>query len=754
MSIDEVILEFMKKLDLTDDEVKVYLAVLGAGRLVLGDVASLTGLPVDVCRGVLDHLVELRFVRRFPGEAEGFVALNPFLAGFLIVYEDLDSFLEGLREVLASRSEELYEQLEGSKNFSIEEISRLASMRVENLMSLVEDFNRSLGSRLEESADSFRNLTVSVEEAIHSSLSTHMLDMGDVERFEEKKSFDLSDVISEFIANVDDDIRSLEDLNSKTLSSFMTEIHRRFELIKMRFASILVSYRSQHDKLNSDLDGDIKAILDEDLKGLKSSIEGIESSVFSILRVILEIAGEKVESFKTHYLETLNGLLNEYLDILTSFEPRVKNILEGLENVSSDLENTTSVLSSRRKAFTSVVLKGDAFLDELNNKTKQIYEMAKNLSQDYQKIISDQIVSAQAFTDKNTESFSNFIDERTNSVREEVSKIEEKLKESITPRTSLVESKISERVSGIINRNNEDCEKICTQLDQEIGGYINHAYKNFKEAISSFESGVKELFSTHNSNIRNKIKLLEYSVLYLRKKLAQMLQNNAFEYDKKTDELYDNLSSSLKQKITPYLKELSPFEEKITSTISECYKESRNVVDTNVRDVNEKTINIASQIERKEEILRKIWETSYNFTRQDVKTWSLIGEKAMIAHTKSMVGRTKKNITIITPEIIPEILEELLNIKNFKATIISNIDMKVFDSVIKHFSRQGNVKFLNYPNKDLWCIIRDKDEVLFAPITAKEETVAIVSEQEGYIKYNQEITTSMVLSKSKEIKTS
>ena len=74
MAVDEAILEFMKKLDLRDDEVRVYLAVLGAGRLAMGDVASLTGLSVDVCRGILDRLVELRFVRRFPGKVDGFPA--------------------------------------------------------------------------------------------------------------------------------------------------------------------------------------------------------------------------------------------------------------------------------------------------------------------------------------------------------------------------------------------------------------------------------------------------------------------------------------------------------------------------------------------------------------------------------------------------------------------------------------------------------------------------------------------------------
>ncbi|MFB0563203.1 MAG: hypothetical protein ACETWM_18540 [Candidatus Lokiarchaeia archaeon] len=754
MSVDEAVLEFMKKLDLSDDEVKVYLAVLGGGRLALGDASSLTGLSMDVCRGVLDRLVELRFVRRVPGEVEGFVALNPFLAGFLIVYEDLDTFLAGLRDVLGSRCEEVYGRLDEGKNSSVEEISRLTLMRVDNLRSFVDEFTGLLGSRFEGSADSFRGLSVSVEEAIHSLLSTSMIGMGDVEHFEEKKSFSLSDVTSEFISNVEADIGSLEDLSSKTFSSFIEEIRKRFELIKLRFASVLFNHHSQHEKLNYDLDNKVRLILEEDLRALKSLVGLVESSVFEILRVILEIAGERVESFKARYLETLDGLLNEYLDVLTSFEPRVKSILEGLESVSFDLARSTSVLASRRKAFTNVVLKGDTFFEELNNQTRDIYERAKSLIADYQGVVSDQIVSAQEITDLISKSFSTFVDEKTNIIRGEVEKVEQKFKEGITPKSSLIESKISDNISEAIKTSKDDCEKMCIQLEQEIGNYIDHAFKNVMDALSSFESGSKELFSTHNDNIRNKVKLLEYSVLYLRKKLAQMLQNNAFEYDKMTDELYDNLSNSIKQKIGPYLEELSPFEEKITSIISESYRESRNAIDNDVRDINERTANIASQIESKEELLRKIWETSYSFIDQDVKTWSLRGEKAIIAHAKSMVGRTKKNIMIISPALNPEILEELLNITRFKATIVSDIDLKVFESVIKHFSRQGNVKFLNYPHRDLWCVVRDNDEVLFAPVTPKEETVAMVSEQQGYIKFCQELATPRVLSKSKEIKLS
>lgn len=63
--------------------------------------------------------------------------------------------------------------------------------------------------------------------------------------------------------------------------------------------------------------------------------------------------------------------------------------------------------------------------------------------------------------------------------------------------------------------------------------------------------------------------------------------------------------------------------------------------------------------------------------------------RPIIAYTKSIAGRTKKSLVVVCPEIIPEVLEELINIKEFKTTFVSNIDMKVFESVIKHFSKKG-----------------------------------------------------------------
>ncbi|WXG40154.1 MAG: hypothetical protein WED07_04915 [Candidatus Freyarchaeum deiterrae] len=752
MGLDEVISEFMKKLDLREDEVKVYLAVLGASRLALGDVSFLTGLSVDACKSILDRLVELRFVRKTPGEVEGFVALNPFLAGFLITYEDLSSSFEDLRDTVGLRYQDLFERLEKGKNSSVEEISHVTHTRVENLKSFVEDFSKIMASRFEESADAFRGLSVSIEEAIHSTLSTGIVSMNDIERLEEKKSFNLLDITSEFTSNVEGDISSLVDLTGNTLSAFIKDIHSRFELIKLQFASILTDHRSRHEKNNSDLNNKIRVIMDEDSNDLRKSVEEVEASILDLLKTILDITGEKAESFKNKYLETLNGLRNEYLDVLASFEPRVRSIIEGLQNVSQDLSNSVSSLSPRKKAFTGAILKGDAFLDELNGQTKNIYETVKNLNADYRKAISDQISSANEITEQISKSFSTFLDEKTNDAKVEISNVEQKVKERITLKYPPIESKISDRVSEIIRNNSDDYEKVSAQLEQEIGNYIDNAYKNVNEALSSFENGSKELFSTHKNNIRNRIKLLEYSVLYLRKKLAQLLQSNAFEYDKMIDGLYVDFSTSINQQTSPYIEELSPFEEKIASIITKSYTESKEIVDKNLKDLIEKSENITSQVGKKEEILRKIWEASYNSFTMDTKTWPLIGEKAIIAHTKSMAKRTKKNMIIISPEPIPEILEELLNIKDFKTTVASNIDMKVFESVIKHFSRQGNVKFLNYPNKDIWCVIRDKEEVLFAPVTSREEIVAIVSEQQGYIKFNQEIITPMVFSKSKEIK--
>ncbi|MEX2707101.1 MAG: hypothetical protein Q6352_017875 [Candidatus Freyrarchaeum guaymaensis] len=754
MGLDDTILEFMKKLGLSDDEVRVYLAVLGAGRLALGDVSFLTGLPLDACKGVLDRLVELRFLRRVPGDVDGFVPLNPFLAGFLIVYEDLGNLLEGLREVLSSRVEDLSERLENSKSSSLDEISRLIRLRLDNLKSFVEEFTSLMGSRFEKCADSFRDLSVSVEETIHSLLSTGIVSMSDVERFEDVKSFSLSEITSEFISSVDEDTGSLEDLVSKTISAVIEEVHSRLELVKLRFSAALSDHRMRHEKSNSDLESRIGSVLDEDLNALKHSVEEIESSVLGMLRIVLEITDEKVEHFKTKYLETLNGLLNEYLDVLTSFEPRVKSIVDGLENVSSDLIRSTSVLASRRKAFASVVLKGDAFLEELNNQTKNLHEMAKSLGADFRSIISNQIVSAQEITDQISKSFTSFVDEKTSIVKDEVSRVEQKVKESLAQAPSRIKSRVFDTLSEIIRSDNEDCEKTCAQLEHEAGGYIDGAFKSVKDTLVSFESGTKDIFSTHKNNIRNRIKLLEYSVLHLRKKIAQMLQTNAFEYDQMIDELYHNLSTSVNQRVGVYINELDPFEERLASRISESYTESLDAVNRNVNDLLERTASILTQIEKKEEILRKIWEASYTLPIQDVKTWSLIGEEAIVAHIKSMVRRTKKNILIVSPELIPEILEELINVKRLKATVVSNIDLKVFESVIRHFSRQGNVKFLHYPNKDLWCVIRDNDEVLFAPVSAKEEMVAVVSEQYGYVRFNRELTAPMVLTKSKEIKIS
>jgi sugar-specific transcriptional regulator TrmB len=752
MDVNEAILHFMKKFDLTDDEIKAYLAVLGAGRLALGDVSTLTGLPVDVCKDILDRLVESRFVRRVPGEVDGFVPLNPFLAGFLIVYEDLSHLLEELQKVARTRFEELSKKLEDGKLLSVEELSRLTSSRVETFRSFVEEFTKLMSSNFERSADAFRDLSVSVEEAIRSLLSTSFFDFSDVERFEEKKSFSLSDLTSEFVSGIEQDMVSLENLASKTFSAYTKEIRERLDIIKLHFITTLNEHRSKHEKNSLELDSKIRTTVNENLNVLKSFIEHLESDVFEIIKIILEIVGEKVESFKAKYLEAMTGLLNHYLDALNSFEPRVKGIISGLESISQDLAGSTSILSSRRKAFTNVVLKGDAFLEDLNEKTQKIYETAKGLSADYQSVVSEQIVTAQEITDQITKSLSTFVDEKATLVREEVNKVQNKFREKITPTSSLIESKISNAVTEVIKNNNEDCENLCTQLGKDIGNHIENAFKNFSEALTTFINGSSELFSTYKDNIKNRIKLLEYSVIHLQRRIAQMLQTNAFEYDRMTEELYNNLDKTINQKIGAHIQELGPFEEKIAYTISKNYTDAKDVLDKNFHDLIEKFSSITTHIEKKEEILKKIWETSYSLFDKDIKTWPLIGEKAIIAHTKSIIRKTKKNITIISPELIPEILEELLNIRNFKATIISNIDFKVFESVIKHFQRQGNVKFLHYPNKDLWCVVRDRDETIFAPVTTKEEAYAIVSEQDGYINFTQEQIIPMVLSKSKEVK--
>ncbi|MFW9896947.1 MAG: hypothetical protein ACFFD7_14165, partial [Candidatus Thorarchaeota archaeon] len=123
-----------------------------------------------------------------------------------------------------------------------------------------------------------------------------------------------------------------------------------------------------------------------------------------------------------------------------------------------------------------------------------------------------------------------------------------------------------------------------------------------------------------------------------------------------------------------------------------------------------------------------------------VTTWQVVGRDAMIAVIKDAVYRVKSSIIIVTPIVVPEILqvvsEYAFQKKAARFMLTSHWDLQQYSGIIAKMRQLGNIQFRQLQTAgEFYAVTRDAEEVILAPATDKEgEMIAVVSNQEGYAK--------------------
>ena len=117
-----------------------------------------------------------------------------------------------------------------------------------------------------------------------------------------------------------------------------------------------------------------------------------------------------------------------------------------------------------------------------------------------------------------------------------------------------------------------------------------------------------------------------------------------------------------------------------------------------------------------------------------------IGKEALIATIKDAVYRTKSSVIIVTPVVVPEILQMVSEFafqrKSARFMLTSKFDIQTYGSIIKKMMQLGNIQFRNLSQKgEFYAVTRDAEEVILCPASQKDfEMIAIVSNQEQYCK--------------------
>ena len=141
-----------------------------------------------------------------------------------------------------------------------------------------------------------------------------------------------------------------------------------------------------------------------------------------------------------------------------------------------------------------------------------------------------------------------------------------------------------------------------------------------------------------------------------------------------------------------------------------------------------------------------------------VTTWPIIGKDAMVAAIKDAIYRVKSSIIIVTPYVVPDILqvvsEYAFQKKAVRFMLTTRWELDQYSGIIGKMRQLGNIQFRQLQTAgEFFAVTRDAEEVILAPATEKDsELISIVSNQAGYAKLYSQFIGPIFQAQSRPIK--
>ncbi len=245
----------------------------------------------------------------------------------------------------------------------------------------------------------------------------------------------------------------------------------------------------------------------------------------------------------------------------------------------------------------------------------------------------------------------------------------------------------------------------------------------FDERLSKIRSDFDRSKHSTTSKVDGEINFFNNDCSDLDKNLFDMLEDHKNKYKENATTLQSSLSNTVKDTIQNVKDAIADFTLTFMNSIDDC---------SETAEKNEEKLNDIDQASRAIPEIKK------------VNTWHTIGVEALIAAIKDTIHRTKSSIIIVTPTVIPEILQLISQIafqkKAARFLLTSHWNLAQYGDIITKMKTLGNIQFRQLKSKGhFYAVTRDAEEVILAPASKKDEDiVAVISEEEGYaILYSQ-----------------
>lgn len=727
MPLKPISKELLGNFGLSEGEINVYLAALSLGEFSIYDLACHLSLPEEAIKDVVERLVERGFIRRLPALVERYVALEPFLELFIELYERAGRDLHALRDELSSSFEEASRRLRDLSKIIASGVSDELGGVTEDVKLLLDSLVGEYRKVVENGGDVLRGVVVSVEELLDSFLSTSMLKMRDVERFE-GNAVPLSEIMREFLRRVDEGVRTITDAQLKLIGALQSEVSRRLEGLMVQIRSILENHYKSHVKSVEELVQALGEIIGGEMKRLREFVEKQEVDSTWLVEGVAVRVGSLLQSAGRKFTHLVTSALQREREIAKIFLSKLNDLANKVSVVAMDLESLSRTKGSMFEKLSSSKIRA-----AMEAWSREVSSLVGSLRETYSEILAVEEEVVRQVEDEVVRSTINALEEERENLQNVLMGIRKEVEERLSVLPEMFETKITNEINSSLLRSTRGCEDATNTIISFISNDFKALIKSIVSSLASYAQEVSELFASYARGAIETVKLVEFSVLVLRRKASMIMQEKAYEYDKRGEALIESVNKVNYAKLAEVKGKVAARRENINQRVVR----ELNSVASGVEEVAgraKKTMEDATfKIEESVEVLEDIWHRSLDVTPVYTGTWTITGKDAIVKQMVSMLKRTKKSATLVLPQPNNEVLEAVKRVEDGVKVKVA-VQVAVELPVLRELALLNNVEIHWCSDAAFWGIVIDGKEVLIAPVDHENPPVATVSVQEGAVK--------------------
>ena len=751
MSLKEFTKEVFTRYGFTEEQILIYLGYLRVPRATSSEVyLTLTEdyeeLTYEKVIEETNQLVEKGFLKHVPGIVDRYIPLEPFFELFTSESEIFRNEIAQIKDRILADQANRFEKLESIQDKSINEVVTAVDGQLKLFFEDSDTKSNYKAEKISVARNRFTDTSKDLEESTHSILNVLNSDLKNISdtRIKENESEvnttkdDITKIIADLLSDFSSRVENVEKELKQDLDEHVDRHRTIANDLKPRMEQILEKYLERMDKIVIDLKQRISNLLNEHATHVKDTTDTLQTNLKATVEERHRILNDQSNDFKSMTLTLIDNLL-EHANRFTDF--------------SGEMSKKGFFWMGKKKKYKA----------RHETTIQNILEFTEPMKDDFIKTTEDYIRDTRKTTDDVKNDVTAIFTKENENLGTETTELDHKAQETINVQLETLATDMAGEVDTTLQNGVKDCSSTTIKLKDSLENSIKQHHRQYDEAINRHKDDSLKHYTEFDTDVKrikeNWIRDVDDKFIVGKRDISEKITAEISLWGDESADLDRTLSEMLSDHKSKYEENAKTLQNSLSNTTKDTAQNIKDAIaDFTLQFMN--SIDDGTELtEQNEDKLKDIFNASSALPEiAEITTWQVIGRDAMVSAIKDAIYRTKSSVIIVTPVVIPEVLQVVSEFafqkKAARFMLTSHFPMDQYGDIIRKMMKLGNIQFRQLNTQgDFYAVTRDAEEVIIGPYTDKEsDMISVVSNQASYAKLYSQFIGPIFQANSRPIK--